>query len=154
MQQFNSFVVNNWPLFLALLIILVLLARTWIGPGAVRSVRPTEALQLINHHNALVVDVRSDKEFQEGHILNALHIPLGVLSSRMAELEPYKAGPIILVCRSGARSAQAAGTLKKQGFTDVHNLSGGNLAWVNARLPLTTEKGKPPRPPGANNEST
>ncbi len=155
MQDFGQFAANNWELFVALFIILFLLARTWIGPGAASMVLPTEAIQLINHKNALVVDVRTDKEYQQGHIMNALHIPLGVLEDRVQELQAYKASPIVLVCRSGARSAQAAGKLRKLGFADVHNMGGGMLAWERASLPTTTEPGAPPEPaPSRSSESS
>jgi rhodanese-related sulfurtransferase len=146
MQQIGSFIVGHWELFVALAVILFLLARTWIGPGAVSLLMPTEAIQLINHKNALVVDVRTDKEYQQGHVMNSLHIPLGVLDNRIAELQAYKASPMVMVCRSGARSGQAASKLKKQGFTDVHNLGGGMLAWERANLPVTTKTGVPPKP--------
>lgn len=145
-MPFADFVVQNWWLFLALVVILALLARTFIGPGRIKSVRPLEAVQMINRQDALVVDVRTDKEYQEGHILNALHIPLGVFKNRLAELEPYKNQGIVLVCRSGARSGQAAAILNKQGFTAAHNLNGGIMAWQGANLPLTTEAGKPSKP--------
>ena len=146
MQQFSTFFLENWYLFLALVVILAMLARTFVGSGAVKGARPLEALNHINHQDALVLDVRTDKEYREGHILNSLHIPLGVLSGRLKELEPYRDSAIVVSCRSGARSAQAAAILRKQGFAQVYNLSGGVMAWQNANLPLTTEVGKPPKP--------
>ena len=146
MEQMSNFIVGHWELFGALAVILFLLARTWFGPGAVNLLMPTEAIQLINHKDALVVDVRTDKEYQQGHVMNALHIPLGMLENRIAELQAYKASAIVMVCRSGARSGQAASKLKKQGFVDVHNLGGGMLAWERANLPVTTKKGTPPKP--------
>lgn len=145
MQELSHFVSGNWELFVALAIILFLLARTWFGPGAVDMVLPTETIQLINHKDALVVDVRTDKEYQAGHVMNALHIPLGKLDDRMPELLAYKNTPLVMVCRSGARSGHAAVKLKKQGFTDVHNMGGGMLAWERAKLPVTTEVGTPPK---------
>ncbi len=149
MQQFSAFFVTNWPLFLALAIILFMLVRSYVGPGATKAVGPMEALQLINHQNALVLDVRTDKEYQDGHIINSMHVPLGMLSSQLAKLAGYKQTPIVIVCRSGARSAQAAATLRKAGFEAVYNLAGGIMAWQNANMPLTTEKGKPPKPGAA-----
>lgn len=146
MQHLGNFIVGHWELFVALAVILFLLARTWFGSGAVSLLMPTEAIQLINHKDALVVDVRTDKEYQQGHVMNALHIPLGVLDNRIAELQAYKTSSIVMVCRSGARSGQAVSKLKKQGFTDVHNLGGGMMAWERANLPVTTKMGVPPKP--------
>jgi len=142
----GDFVVNNWPLFLALAIISYMLARTYFGAGALGSVRPAEAVQLLNHQDAVVVDVRSDKEFQEGHIVNAMHIPLGILEKRLTELKDYKNSSLIVVCRSGTRSSSAATILNKQGFESVKNLSGGMLAWGSANLPVTTAKSKRVKP--------
>jgi rhodanese-related sulfurtransferase len=94
------------------------------------------ALQLINHKNAQVLDVREDSEYKEGHVLNAIHIPLGKLSGRIGELEKHKAQPLVVVCRSGNRSSSACVTLSKQGFTQAYNLEGGVTAWQKAKLPL------------------
>ena len=146
MQHLGHFIVGHWELFVALAVILFLLARTWFGPGAVSLLMPSEAIQLINHKDALVVDVRTDKEYQQGHIMNALHIPLGMLENRIAELQAYKTSSIVMVCRSGARSGQATSKLKKLGFTDVHNLGGGMMAWERANLPVTTKTGVPAKP--------
>ena len=95
-----------------------------------------EALQLINHKNALVLDVREAKEFDAGHILNSKFIPLGNLRQRANELEHHREQPIVVVCRSGQRSAAACTLLGKQGFSQVYNLSGGILAWEKANMPL------------------
>lgn len=102
----------------------------------IKEVNSTEALQLINHKNALLLDVREEAEFKSGHILNAKWIPLGKLSSRLGELEKYREQPIVVVCRSGQRSASACSTLAKQGFPQAYNLSGGVMAWQKSNLPL------------------
>ena len=141
-MQLGDFIVNNWPLFLALVIISFMLGRNLFGPGALISIRPAEAVQLMNHQDAVIVDVRSDKEYQEGHIVDSLHIPLGVLENRISDLKDHKKNSLIMVCRSGARSLSAANILKKQGFESVKNLSGGMLAWGSANLPVTTVKTK------------
>lgn len=97
-----------------------------------------EATRLIND-DALVLDVREDKEWAAGHIPNARHIPLGALSSRLTELEKFKGKPIVVNCRSGHRSNRACVMLKKSGFENVHNLAGGIIAWEKASLPITTK---------------
>lgn len=94
------------------------------------------ATQLINHKNALVLDVREQGEFDAGHILNSKLIPLGKLAQRLGELEKFRERPIVVVCRSGQRSASACALLGKQGFAQVHNLDGGVVAWQKANLPL------------------
>jgi len=102
----------------------------------VKEVNTVEALQLINHKNALILDVRNDTEYQSGHILNAKLIPLGNLTGRIGELERHRDQAIVVVCRSGQRSASACSMLGKQGFKQAYNLSGGVIAWQKSNLPL------------------
>ncbi len=139
MQDFLTFVSQNLLLFAALAVTLVMLFFNLFGSRlkGYQPVNPTEAVNLINRDNALVLDVREVNEYQSGHILNARHIPQSALPKRLDELEKDKDRPIILVCRSGSRSSHAAGVLKKHGFEKVYNLSGGIMAWQNANLPLT-----------------
>ncbi len=81
---------------------------------------------------AQILDVREDAEVAEGKIPGALHIALGELPGRLAELD--KSLPVIAVCRSGRRSAAAVDILSGAGFT-AHNLTGGMLDWTAAGLP-------------------
>jgi rhodanese-related sulfurtransferase len=102
----------------------------------IREVDHIAATQLINHKNALILDVREQSEYDAGHILNSKLIPLGKLKDRIGELEKYRERPIVLVCRSGQRSAAACSLLGKQGFAQALNLNGGIMAWQKASLPL------------------
>jgi rhodanese-related sulfurtransferase len=81
-----------------------------------------------------IVDVREPDEFNGplGHVPGARLIPLGALTARASELA--KAQPTVIVCRSGARSAQATVLLGKCGFERVANLSGGMLRWRAQRF--------------------
>ena len=82
-----------------------------------------------NSGKVQIIDVREADEFSGplGHIAGAKLIPLGELAKRAGELAKDK--PIVAVCRSGARSAQATVLLQKAGFTEVANLMGGMLRW-------------------------
>jgi rhodanese-related sulfurtransferase len=100
------------------------------------SVNTLEATQLINRQDALVLDVRNAEEFQKGHILNARNIPLAQLDARLADIARHKDKPVIVACESGSRSGGAAAALRKQGFAQVYNLSGGIAAWQQAGLPV------------------
>ena len=102
----------------------------------IKEVDVNAALQLINHKNAIVLDVREEKEFKAGHLLNAKLIPLGKLKERIGELEKYKDKHVLVVCRSGNRSGMACATMNKLGFTQAYNLAGGVLAWQKAKLPM------------------
>jgi rhodanese-related sulfurtransferase len=83
-----------------------------------------------------IVDVRELDEFKGplGHVAGAKLIPLGSLMNRVSEIDKQK--PVVVVCRSGARSAQATLMLGKAGFDKVANLSGGMLRWRAQRFPV------------------
>jgi len=102
----------------------------------IKDVDHIAATQLINHKSALVLDVREQGEYDSGHILNSKLVPLGKLRERIGELEKYRDKPILVVCRSGMRSASACAQLGKQGFSQAYNLEGGVMAWQKASLPL------------------
>ena len=115
-----------------------MLAWTFIGArlSGVEQADTLKATRLYND-DALVLDVREDKEWAEGHIPRAKHIPLGKLGERLAELDKFKGKPVLVNCRSGHRSARACGILKKAGFETVYNLEGGIIAWEKSNLPIT-----------------
>ncbi|PFJ18609.1 Zn-dependent hydrolase [Bacillus cereus] len=83
-----------------------------------------------------VIDVRSKKEWEEGHLHDAIHITLGNLFEQLDYVP--KDCPIVLQCRTGLRSAIAASILQKAGIKEVVNLKGGFLAWKKAGLPFNT----------------
>lgn len=78
-----------------------------------------------------LVDVREPDEVATGTLPGAVNIPLGTLPGRVGELDPSRR--VVLLCRSGGRSTQAAEFLTASGFGDVVNLAGGMLAWADAQ---------------------
>lgn len=145
MSQFLEFATNHWDLFATLFFILGLMAWQAFGGQlrGYRQIEPFEAVKLLNQQDAIIVDVREEKEYQEGHVNGALHLPLGQLRQRLDELAPNRERPIIALCRSGHRSASACSILRKAQFNQVFNLRGGVMAWQNAGLPLERpSKGK------------
>jgi rhodanese-related sulfurtransferase len=107
------------------------------GSGGPR-VSVSDAVQLINRHDALVVDIREPNEYAVAHIINSRNVPLKELDTRVKEIARYKEKPVIVACDSGNRSRGGVAALKKLGFTQVYTLSGGLGAWQQAGLP--TEK--------------
>jgi len=138
MPQYLEFAIKHWDLFLALVIILFMMFGGGLGSRlrGFKPIEPLEAVQLLNHGEPVLLDVREDNEYKDGHIIDALHIPLGKLDQRMVELEKFREKPIIVSCRSGHRSSSACAKLRKNGFETVYNLKGGVMAWQNAGLPL------------------
>lgn len=138
MAQYIEFATNHWMLTVAFLVILYMLLMSVFGQRlrGYLSASPSEATMLINREDAIVVDVRESNEFKSGHIVNSIHIPLSYLKDRLADLDKHKSKPVIVACRSGHRSGQACSLLKKNGFENIYNLSGGVMAWESANLPL------------------
>lgn len=132
-----DFVLNNIGLVAVALITGGMLVWPMLRRG--QEVTPNEAVMLINHAHALVLDVREDAEFAQGHIAEARHIPLGQLASRLDELEKWKDKPVVVNCQGGVRSSKACGVLRTSGFTQVSNLAGGIAAWQSAKLPVTKD---------------
>ena len=82
---------------------------------------------------AVLLDVRELDEWQSGHVVGAVHVPLGELASRASELP--RDHEIVVMCLSGGRSQVACEMLARSGFGPVANVSGGITAWVRAGLP-------------------
>jgi rhodanese-related sulfurtransferase len=87
---------------------------------------------------ALAVDVREAEEWRAGRLEGSVWIPLGELQARAGELPRDR--PLVIVCRSGARSAYAADALVAAGW-DARNLAGGLQGWTAADLPLAPAGG-------------
>ena len=132
-----QFLQDNWMLVSLAVVSGAMLTWSFIGSrlSGVEQADTLKATRLYND-DALILDVREDKEFAAGHIPKARHIPLGKLSSRIQELDKHKKKPILVTCRSGQRSARACRMLKKAGFETVFNLAGGIIAWERANLPV------------------
>lgn len=88
-----------------------------------------EAAQLLADGAAAVIDVRQPEEYVEGHVPGAPLIPLAEVGDRLADVPAD--GPLLVICRSGARSNKAAELLRANGI-DARNVVGGTLAWIDA----------------------
>ncbi len=138
MGELLQFLQAQWMLVLSAIVVLVLLLR---GPlsrriAGIEEVDPSAAVHLINHEDAVIIDVREQEEWSRGHLPNARHIPLADLSKYMKDLEKHRGHHVICQCASGMRSARAAALLKKAGFDKIYSLKGGIHAWRGAGLPV------------------
>jgi molybdopterin/thiamine biosynthesis adenylyltransferase/rhodanese-related sulfurtransferase len=107
-----------------------LLARTKSEISEIDA-RSAQALE-----DAVWVDVRETEEWQEGHLPGAVHVPRGNLESRIENVAPDKARPVVLYCAAANRSAFAAKTLEELGYTNVHSLAGGFTDWKRNGLDI------------------
>ena len=97
-----------------------------------------QATLLINKEDAVVLDIRAQKDFKDGHIIGSKQIkPEEVREGNFSKLEKYKDKPIIVVCAMGNLASGTANKMVKQGFNHTYVLSGGIGAWQGASLPLS-----------------
>ncbi len=139
MQQLIDFTMNHWILVSAFVLLAGYLLYGLLQ-GDKGSVDPMKATEMINHEQAVVIDVRPSADFHKGHIINAISLPSNGFANQISTLNKHKEKPIIVACRSGAQSASACHQLRKAGFEQVYNLKGGILAWQSANLPITRKK--------------
>ncbi|HEX9638533.1 MAG TPA: molybdopterin-synthase adenylyltransferase MoeB [Acidobacteriota bacterium] len=103
---------------------------------SVPEITPTEYKARLDRGEPMVlIDVREPHEVEICRIAGSHLIPLGEIESHLAELEPYRGRPIVIHCRSGARSAKAVGMLARKGFDNLWNLQGGILQWADELEP-------------------
>jgi rhodanese-related sulfurtransferase len=101
-----------------------------------KALRPAELTGLINRDNALVIDLSASGEFEKGHIAGSRSVQPSQFDPENKLLANAKTLPVVVVCRNGQASADAAKRLKKAGFEQVYWLDGGVAAWQQADLPL------------------
>ncbi|WP_193045809.1 rhodanese-like domain-containing protein [Mycolicibacterium baixiangningiae] len=89
--------------------------------------------------SALLLDVREDDEWRTGHAPDAVHIPMGDVPSRLAEVNPE--ATVYVMCHAGGRSQRVAQYLARNGYRAV-NVSGGIMAWSAAGRPVVTDDGR------------
>lgn len=134
MDQVIEFVTNHWELVLAFVVTLAALIYTESRKGG-KSVSTHVATGMINKEDAVVVDIRSQKDFGNGHIRGAINIPYADFDKRMDELEKHKEQPVIIVCNIGQTSGAVTKKLKNAGF-NAARLRGGITEWKGQNLPV------------------
>ena len=131
-----KFIIDNWMLMSIALASGAMLFWPVLKGASGGSLTAAGAVQLINHEKAVVIDVCEASEFADGHVGGAKNIPLNQLEAKLPGAVKNKALPVILVCRSGARSNRALGIAKRLGYEQAQSLAGGLGAWKSANLPL------------------
>jgi rhodanese-related sulfurtransferase len=116
--------------------ILTLLFGSFASAQTLPEIDVVAAAAQIQEKQIKVLDVREPSEFATGVISGAVLIPLGQVEKRLTELDGFKNQPMLVVCGSGGRSAQAIKLLAKNGFAQLTNIKGGMNAWRKANLPV------------------
>ncbi len=116
-------------------LILALLVLSGCAQPTLTDISVEDAKQMIDtNQDVIILDVRSQSEYDSAHIDGATLIPKSELEDRIGELDKGK--KIIVYCRSGVRSLEASVTLTKYGFQNIYNMLGGINAWIDAKYPV------------------
>lgn len=138
MDQLIEFTSNHWALSLAFLVIAALLLRQLSQDSANnRNIGSAQAIQLINQHNAKLIDVRAEDDFKQGHIADAIHLPMSDIKNKHKKIGDVNQA-IIVVCARGHSAQTAAKQFAELGFNNVSVLRGGIEGWKTDNLPLFT----------------
>lgn len=132
------FLEKNWILVLAMVVSGAMLVWPLIARrlSPVKEVGTLNVTQLMNHGNAVLLDLREASEIKDGTLPGAIHIPMSELGKRGGELAKMTSRPVVAYCAFGRRSASAGSALAKLGFANIYSLRGGIKAWKDAGLPV------------------
>lgn len=99
-------------------------------------------LEVLNtpNNNIVLLDVRSEEEYNDGHVEGAINISHDTIKENIEFLEQYKSKAIVVYCRSGRRAALAIDILTQNGFSNIQHLTGDMNGWLEAKLPVISIK--------------
>ncbi len=140
MEQYITFATNNPMLSGAWVVIflMIIFISIKMKMSPVKQISTQELTFLINKEDGVIVDIRADKDFKAGHILDSKHLsPEKIKDNDFVSLEKHKDKPIIVVCTAGITASKVAEQLSKAGFAQVSLLKGGLNSWVSANLPMS-----------------
>jgi len=119
--------INKIRLILVALLVAMLAGCGQSPAGAGADISVDEALRLWQNKEAIIIDVRTPGEYRDGHIPGVVNIPLDELEKRIGEIPKDK--KVVLICRTGNRSAQGTRLLRSKGLNNVYNSTGGMSTW-------------------------
>lgn len=105
----------------------------------ITEISPAEAAEKLKSGEAIVIDVREESDWREGHVEGAQHLSRGTIELDIEDEIPDTTRPIICYCGGGSRSALVTESLQKMGYTNVRSVAGGMRAWREAGLPTASE---------------
>ena len=138
MEQILEFIQNHWLLSLAGAAVLAVIIFEEIKGKVTGLSRLTvqDASLLLNREEVVIIDLRSTKDFSQGHILKSMNIPLNEFDQHLERIKPLKNQAVILVNSNDSMTSSIASKLHKNDFTRIYVLAGGINAWKEAKLPL------------------
>lgn len=104
--------------------------------GNYREITAKEALGILENRDPIILDVRTEKEYREGHLAGSVLIPVQELQRRVGELGAGRDRPILIYCATGNRSTVASKLLIDKGFREIYNLRYGIFDWWKRKLPI------------------
>lgn len=139
MQELGVFLAKHmWLSYAGAFILLLIIVIEFLRNRRNNFALPvTQAIQMINHENAAVFDLRSIDQYRQGHIIDAQS--LSDIKMLPKKMEKLKNKPLLLVCANGLDSQNKAIAFRKEGY-NVFSLSGGMRAWNDAQMPLSKDK--------------
>ena len=137
-MEFFVFISEQWVLVSVLLVLVYVFAIMERSKSG-KPLTTHELTRMLNADEAVLLDVRDAKEFKEGHIVGAVHIPFSKIKDNHAELNSHKQKVIVVADKVGQHSGAVGRVLQQNGF-EVRRLSGGMMEWKNQKLPVV--KGK------------
>lgn len=140
MQEILSFLSSHLLLSSAAIILFIFIVGLEIfkNKRGHFSISPQEAINRINHQQAVVIDTRNPDAYRSGHIVNALAMKPDDIKPGSTKLAKFKSKPLIIVCYKGIGSQKIAENLTKNGY-NATSLAGGMEAWKEAQLPVIKE---------------
>lgn len=135
MDRIYPFILNHWAL-VGLWVVLAATLVVYLNRKSGKALSPQQVTLLVNRENGAILDIRERKDYDRGHIVDAINIPLAKLPERLVELEKRKELPLVVVCQMGQHSGEAVKLLEAAGFARVSRMSGGMAEWQGQNLPL------------------
>lgn len=123
----------RFVLFALLGVAVVIAGCSPAAPASVQNLSPDDYVETVRSSDHVLIDVRTPSEFADGFIEGAINIPVQELEQRLSEVPEGQT--IVLYCRSGNRSSQAATILENAGFSDIYDM-GGIIQWQGAGYSL------------------
>lgn len=124
-------------LTMAWVVLLFLTLAAFLSSGAGKAIAAQQLTNLVNREDGVVLDIRPAAEFNKGHIVGAINIPLSKLAEADKDLERIKSRPVVVVCAQGMTAVNACKMLKQKGFEKVFRLNSGMQGWQADNLPVT-----------------